>query len=521
MESTSPPTAYFHTRTYGLLAGVASAGLGLSFGELLAQSFKGMLSPIIGVGNRAIDFTPVPVKNFAIQTFGTHDKQALLIGMGASIAIFACIVGILARTRRWIGVVGLLCFGALGVAAATTGRSGSWRAAIPAGAASIVAIGALLVLLRTRPSSHAEANLLGSTDSADALSRRRFISLGAVATAAVAFGGAAKIVQANTAKAVRNAIRVLPKPFKRLLPIPAAAEITELKTATPFITPNKDFYRIDTALVIPQIDINTWKLNITGMVKNKLSFSYDDLLSRNLIEQDITLTCVSNEVGGILMGNARWLGIPLQELLDEAGVEADASQILGRSTDGWSAGFPLSALQKSQAIVAVGMNGEPLPFAHGYPARLVVPGIYGYASATKWLDTIELTTLAKAEGYWVPRGYSKEAPIKMASRIDVPRGLSTIPAGRTAIAGVAWSQTVGISRVEVSIDKGPWQQAELSEQVSIDTWRQWRLVWDALTGQHDIAVRCFDAKGQEQIEERVAPLPNGATGFHSVVVFVS
>jgi DMSO/TMAO reductase YedYZ molybdopterin-dependent catalytic subunit len=274
-------------------------------------------------------------------------------------------------------------------------------------------------------------------------------------------------------------------------------------------------------LVVPKVDVSKWTLTIDGMVTRKRVYTYDDLLAMNLIEQDITLTCVSNEVGGILMGNARWLGIPLAELLADAGADPEASQIIGRSVDGWTAGFPTAALKRSRAMVAVGMNGEPLPFQHGFPARLVVPGIYGYASATKWLDKIELTTLDAADGYWVPRGYSKEAPIKMGSRIDVPRGLSTIAAGKSAIAGIAWSQTIGIGRVEVKVDNGPWQEATLAAEVDIDTWRQWKFEWDATTGQHEITVRAFDAAGKLQTEERVAPLPNGATGWHQVVVFVS
>jgi DMSO/TMAO reductase YedYZ molybdopterin-dependent catalytic subunit len=234
------------------------------------------------------------------------------------------------------------------------------------------------------------------------------------------------------------------------------------------------------------------------------------------------LTCVSNEVGGILMGNARWLGIPLMDLLEDAGIDPKATQIVGRSVDDWSAGFPVAALKRgSKAIVALGMNGEPLPFDHGYPARLVVPGIYGYASATKWLDTIEVTTLEAAEGYWVPRGYAKEAPIKMGSRIDVPRGLTTVAPGLVAVAGIAWSQTVGISRVEVKIDNGEWQEAQLADEVDVDTWRQWKFAWQATTGQHEITVRTFDKNSKLQIEDRVAPLPNGATGWHQVLVFVS
>ena len=549
------PTAQLG-RTAGAAVGLLAAITGLAGGELLASSVDGMLSPIIGVGNRAVDLAPPPAKRFAIATFGTNDKAALLIGMAIAIAVFAMTTGILSRRRRWVGVLGLSAFGALGALAAMSGRTGSARAAVPSLLAAAIAIVALLAMFAAFAPKHTAAKpsaargSVGKTANSASpgatpidpvwagiqqriagaegtqaprpeVNRRGFLTLGAVAAGAVAMGGAARALQQQTSNRAKSAIRNLPLPFKRLAPIPPAAQVTELVGVTPFITPNKDFYRIDTALVVPKVDVSKWTLTIDGMVTRKRVYTYDDLLAMNLIEQDITLTCVSNEVGGILMGNARWLGVPLAELLADAGADPDASQIIGRSVDGWTAGFPTAALKRSRALVAVGMNGDPLPFQHGFPARLVVPGIYGYASATKWLEKIELTTLDAAEGYWVPRGYSKEAPIKMGSRIDVPRGLSTVPAGKTAIAGIAWSQTIGISRVEVKVDNEAWQEATLATEVDTDTWRQWKFEWDATTGQHEITVRAFDAAGKLQTEARVAPLPNGATGWHQVVVFVS
>ncbi len=501
-----------------------------------------MLSPVIGVGNRAIDLAPPVVKRFAISTFGTNDKQALLIGMAVTIAVFSAIVGVIARTRLWASIIALFLFGALGSLAAVTGRQGGIRAAIPSIVTAVVASLVLVAVSKLASSSGSRSLDTPVTDAPVAprvdapvaprievanngsvsLSRRTVLATGAFAVVGAGLGLYARQLTAAADAAVRKAVRKLPLARKPLAALPASAGVPELLEANPFITPNKDFYRIDTALVVPRVDVGRWRLRVRGMVDKELSYTYDDLLERALVERDITLTCVSNEVGGILMGNARWLGVPLQELLDEAGVDPKATQIMGRSVDGWSAGFPTAALRNApDALVAVGMNGEPLPFEHGYPARLVVPGIYGYASATKWLDTIELTTLEAADGYWVPRGYSKKAPIKLASRIDVPRGLSTIPAGPTAIAGVAWSQTVGISKVEVKIDDGDWTEAELADEIGIDTWRQWRLTWDATSGRHDIAVRAYDRAGTLQIEERVAPLPNGATGWHQVLVFVS
>ena len=493
-----------------------------------------MLSPVIGVGNRAIDLAPPFVKRFAISTFGTHDKQALLIGMAVTIAVFSAFVGIIARTRLRASIVALFLFGALGSLAAITGRQGGMRAAIPSIVTAMVASLVLAAVSKlasisghrspdTRVTDAPAAPRIDmGTNGSASVTRRTVLATGAFAVVGAGLGLYARQLTAAADAAVRKAVRKLPLARKPLAALAASAGVPELVEANPFITPNKDFYRIDTALVVPRVDVSRWRLRVRGMVEKELSYTYDDLLERALVERDITLTCVSNEVGGILMGNARWLGVPLQELLDEAGVDPKATQIVGRSVDGWSAGFPTAALRNApNALVAIGMNGEPLPFEHGYPARLVIPGIYGYASATKWLDTIELTTLEAADGYWVPRGYSKKAPIKLASRIDVPRGLSTILAGPTAIAGVAWSQTVGVSKVEVKIDEGDWTEAELADEIGIDTWRQWRLTWDATSGRHDIAVRAYDRAGTLQIEQRVAPLPNGATGWHQVLVFVS
>ena len=539
MSALEPPRhqTVLRRRSAGFI-GLLAAGAGLSAGELLASTVDGMLSPVIGVGNRAVDLAPPPVKRFAIATFGTHDKQALLLGMGAAIAVFAIAVGVLSRRRRMVGIVGLVSFGALGAFAAASGRTGGLMAAIPSVVAALVAIVALLAIMRAAGPDPVAGPPAGIVDpvwdriareiaddqpgAGDAvLGRRGFLALGAVATATMAMGGSARLLQQRTADRVKRAVRTLPRAGRLLKAISPTAEVTELASVTPFITPNKDFYRIDTALVVPKIDTANWTLTVKGMVTQERTYTYDDLLAMDLVEQDITLTCVSNEVGGILMGNARWLGIPLAVLLADAGADPAATQIVGRSVDDWSAGFPTAALTRSKALVAIGMNGEPLPFAHGYPARLVVPGIYGYASATKWLQTIELTTLEAVDGYWVPRGYSKQAPIKMGSRIDVPRGLTTVPAGKTAVAGIAWSQTVGISRVEVKVDNSQWEAATLADEVDIDTWRQWKYEWDATVGQHEITVRAFDANGKLQEEQRVAPLPNGATGWHQTLVFVA
>jgi hypothetical protein len=269
------------------------------------------------------------------------------------------------------------------------------------------------------------------------------------------------------------------------------------------------------------IDAETWTLKITGMVDNPIELTYEELVAKGLVESDITLTCVSILVGGDLVGTARWQGIRLDELLEEVGIADGADQIVGRSVDGYTCGFPVAALDGRDALVAVGMNGEPLPLEHGFPARLIVPGIYGYASATKWLSEIELTTFDAFDSYWVPRGYASKAPIKMQTRIDAPRGLDKIDAGAFAIGGVAWAQPVGIKQVEVKIDDGEWVPADMADELSGSTWRQWSYRWDATPGRHTVTARAIDNDGAIQTEERSEPLPDGVTGHHSVVVLVN
>lgn len=348
--------------------------------------------------------------------------------------------------------------------------------------------------------------------------RRRFLaSAGVLSLGAVVAGSAGRGLDTRFSAAGSRAGLELPQPVNGLGPVPAAAQA---ENAAPFITPNADFYRIDTALVVPQVPAETWSMKITGMVDRELTLTYADLLDRELIEQDITLTCVSNTIGGELTGTARWLGTRLDDLLAEAGIDPAATQIVGRSVDGYTCGFPVAALDGRDALVAVGMNGEPLPLEHGFPARLIVPGLYGYVSATKWLSEIELTTFEAFDHYWVPRGYAVEAPIKLQSRIDTPRGLDRIAPGPFVIGGVAWAQTIGIDGVEVSIDEGPWMPADLAEEVNDVTWRQWSLRWEATPGRHSITVRAKDRNGSIQTADRSEPLPNGASGHHTVVVLV-
>ena len=272
------------------------------------------------------------------------------------------------------------------------------------------------------------------------------------------------------------------------------------------------------------MSVESWELSVKGLVDRQLTLSYADLVARPVVEADITLTCVSNEVGGQLMGTARWLGIRLDDLLAEAGIDPAADQIVGRSVDGYTCGFPVSALDGRDALIAIGMNGEPLPLEHGYPARLIVPGLYGYVSATKWLTELELTRFDRFDQYWVDRGWVDDAPIKVQSRIDTPKALSKTAAGPVAVAGVAWAQTRGIDRVEVQVDDGEWAEAALAAELNDVTWRQWSYAWNATPGRHDLRVRATertkDGGGAIQTDQRSEPFPSGATGQHQIVVIV-
>lgn len=320
---------------------------------------------------------------------------------------------------------------------------------------------------------------------------------------------------------------VLPVPASAAPAVPTGADL-RIRGLGSFITPNKDFYRVDTALVVPRIDANDWKLRIHGKgVKRPVELTFKDLLRREIIERDITMTCVSNEVGGPYVGNARWIGVRLADLLREAGVKppsrgGPADQIITRSVDGMTIGTPVETVMDGRdAILALGMNGEPLPFEHGFPVRMVVPGLYGYVSACKWMKDIELTTFADYDAYWVKRTWSQQAPIKTESRIDTPRPFASPKPGTIPVAGVAWAQHRGISRVEVRVDGGPWHTARLAAEDSRDTWRQWVWEWPATSGNHTLEVRATDRTGVTQTDKRVGTVPNGATGWHSVVVDVS
>ncbi|WP_433200709.1 molybdopterin-dependent oxidoreductase [Dactylosporangium sp. CS-047395] len=484
------------------LSGLLAAATGVAVAELVAALLNPAAGPAVAVGSVLIDAAPTPVKTFAVRTFGTADKPVLLTGIAVALAAVAVAVGLLAARRRAYGLAGAALFAGVGAAAAL-----SRPAAVPTDLIPSVVGGAItaagLILLDPRPAP------------SDVDRRRFLIAAGLVSAAAVAGGTAAGVRRARGGAATRDrdAIR-LPAPADPAAPLPAGQQ-------PDFITANRDFYRVDTALTVPRIDLARWRLRVHGQVDRPRNLTFAELLDRPLTERHITLNCVSNEVGGPYIGTARWLGVPLAPLLREAGIRPGVDQVVARSVDGMTIGTPLSTvLDTPDVLLCLGMNGEPLPLEHGFPVRMLTPGLYGYAGACKWLTELELTTFDAFDAYWVARGWAPRGPVKTASRIDRPAALSHLPAGPATIAGVAWAQGRGISAVEVQVDTGPWRRAELLPVPSQDTWVQWRLSWTAQPGLHTVRVRATDGTGAVQPEQRATPFPDGATGWHTVTVTV-
>jgi DMSO/TMAO reductase YedYZ molybdopterin-dependent catalytic subunit len=553
----STPDAVRPTRWLPLLGGLAGLLAGASavaVSEAVAALLTGVTSPLLAVGNRAVDQAPRPVKEWAISTFGTADKPVLIGGVIATVALLAVVAGVLGVRRPRAAVLLLVLLVLVAGAAALTDRSataGPGVRLLPVLALLGVGLGALVALLRplhgllhaslhrspdlptdaatTSPRAARPRTTGGSTSnggrldgSAAGSDRRRFLRAAVVVAVVGAVGGAvARSYDGLAATASRAGVR-LPRPRHPAPPVPAGARL-DVPGLTPYLTPSADFYRVDTALRVPDVPLEGWHLRVTGLVDRELSLSFADLLERGLVERRITLTCVSNPVGGEYLGNATWLGVPIADLLAEAGVQAGADAVRSRSVDDFTAGTPLSVLTDRErgALVAVGMNGEPLPLEHGFPARMVTPGLYGYVSATKWLVELEVTRFADFQAYWTTRGYAAEAPIKTSSRIDVPRSFAHVRAGRTPVAGVAWAQARGIRTVEVRVDRGPWHDAELAAEDGVDTWRQWVWQWDATPGTHTLEVRATDADGHTQTGARAPIAPDGSTGWDSVNVTVA
>lgn len=570
--SDSPNDAPVH-RSRAALAGALAGGASLATGELFSGLTDKVRSLVISVAEAVVDWTPGGVARWSIDLFGSYQKTLLVWGIVLISLAVGAFLGRASLRNRLAGWIGFGLFGVVGgiAAARVPGNSAglSWLAALVAAAVGALLLTLMLGALARTPATSAPENPAG---------RRSFMGLafGTFGATVIAwFAGsqlrmrfsvdaareeAAETIAAASNAAARSSSTATAEPATA---VPTAAaqptvgeeaaaaetdtteddaaddamESDDSTTATspgpasfdgevdgisPLLVPNDDFYRIDTAIIIPQVDPADWSMKIKGLVDNELEFTYQDLLDRASQLEPVTLSCVSNGVGGSLVGNAEWLGVPLRDLLAEAGVQPAAAQLASRSVDGWNCGFPLEVLDDPNrvAMVAVAMNGEPLPAVHGFPARLVIAGLYGYVSATKWLSEIELTTWEDFDGYWIPRGWSKLGPIKTQSRIDVPRQGRDLPAGLQTIAGIAWAPNTGITRVEVRVDDGEWQETELIKDLSIHSWRQWKLDWDATPGQHRIQVRATDASGYTQTDVRTDVAPDGATGHHTINVKV-
>ncbi|MGX5696827.1 molybdopterin-dependent oxidoreductase [Agromyces soli] len=517
------PGPHRRDRPFAAVAGVASVVAGLGVGEFAAALIAPQSGPLVAVGSLLVDLAPPWAKDAAIALFGTGDKAALVTGIVIVLALAAAGAGLLELARPPWGRVLLGAIGIVGVAAAMSRANAPMLAFVPPAIAAAVAIVALGVLMSRMPRADAAAEAEASASPArpELPGRRAFLAwaggtalLGVLAAA----GGAAMQAGGRAMVALRSAVR-LPAPTATVS-VPASAEYG-VPGLAPLVTPNNGFYRIDTALAVPRVDPADWKLRIHGMVEHEFELSWDELLALPLSESATTLTCVSNEVGGGLIGNAVWLGTPIRDLLARARPLADADMVLSRSVDGFTASTPIEVLRDDRnAILAVGMNGVPLPLDHGFPVRMVVPGLYGYVSATKWVAELEVTRFDEASAYWTDRGWSERGPIKLSSRIDVPRAGRPLAAGAVTVAGVAWHQHTGVSGVEVQVDDGPWRAAELATAMSVDTWVQWRFAWDAAAGDHTLRVRAIGADGEVQTAKERPVVPDGATGLHEVHVSV-
>lgn len=502
----------------GLVAAAAFLGIA-EFGALL---LGGAGSPLVAVGSAVIDLAPAGAKNLMVALFGTGDKVALFALMTVIVAAISAGAGVLERARPPFGALVFAVGGVLAlIAVSTRSGSGTFDGA-PAVFGVAAAVITLRLLLRRLRLWEAAAAVPSASPRPASTERRAFLVWGVTTAAVAVVVGTASRVGSSAMQAVaaaRRAVR-LPAAATPAPAVPGGASL-DVDGITPYVTPNADFYRIDTALRVPSIDPADWRLRIHGAVENEVTLTWDELLALPLEEHMATLSCVSNEVGGDLIGNALWLGYPIRELLARAKPTGDADMVLSRSIDGFTAGTPLDVLQDegTDALLAIGMNGEPLPTEHGFPARMVVPGLFGYVSATKWVTEMEVTRFADAQGYWTPRGWSERGPVKLESRIDTPRNGTTVTVGeQVAIAGVAWQPHTGVKAVQVRVGSGAWQQAELAESVSADTWRQWVLRWTPTAGSHRIEVRAVSADGEVQTSVERPPAPNGASGWASVTV---
>jgi len=551
------------------LAGLAAGAVTLGVGSLAALVTGPSSDPLVAVGAAFVDATPAWLKDWAASTFGTADKAVLTAGSVLVLAALSALAGVLAR-RRWAwGATLVVVLGGVAGLAAMGRPDAGVLAALPSVAGAVAGLLTLQALLRRLPdadavdagvspalprsvdtspapprSAEAPAVLPRSVGGSDrpaaddsgrppdpgvvplaapaGPTRRGFLVGAAVAAGAGIAGVALGRVLSTTRRgveAVRANLR-LPAPARSAPPVPADVQV-DAPGVGPWQTPVDEFYRIDTALVVPQVDPATWELRVHGLVEEEVVLTWDDLLASDLVEAWVTLACVSNPVGGDLVGNQRWLGLPVREVLARARPTADADMVLSRSVDGFTASTPLEVLTDDRdALLAVAMDGEPLPPEHGFPVRMVVPGLYGYVSATKWVVDLEVTRFDRATAYWTDRGWSERGPVKTQSRIEVPRPGTPVEAGDVVVAGTAWAQHRGITRVQVRVDEGSWTDADLAGDGGVDSWRQWRWTWPASPGEHQLFVRAFDPDGP-QTGEQQGEIPDGATGYDTVRITVT
>ncbi|QRP45521.1 molybdopterin-dependent oxidoreductase [Amycolatopsis sp. FDAARGOS 1241] len=494
------------------LIGLAALVTALGVGHLIAGFVGYNASPFVAVADFVIAHSPHAVVVWAEQTLGTADKTVLKVGLAVVLVLFAVLAGAVSRRTPRGGQIVVVVLGIAGVAAVYQ-RTDVGQLALLAPVVALVASVLVFTWL------HHYALPAPPVGPADGPTRRQVLTrgLGVAAGAGVAAVAGQAISSTGSADQSRAAVGPLVA-ARKAPPLPPDADFQKLGSP-PFITPNADFYRIDTAFVVPQVRTDDWSLKIHGMVDREVSFSYADIRSRPLVEREVTLTCVSNEVGGDLISTAKFIGVDLVDLLDAAGVQPAAEQMYATSVDGFTCSTPASvALDPARgAMLAIGMNGEPLPVEHGFPARIVIPGLYGYVSATKWVTDLEFARWDARQSYWLQRGWAEQAPIKTESRIDT----ATATGGKLRVAGTAWAQHIGIAKVEVRVDQGSWQPAVLSTEVNKDTWRMWWTQLPISAGSHTVTVRATDQSGYTQTEEAAEPVPNGASGWHSVVVNAS
>ncbi|MEX0834032.1 MAG: molybdopterin-dependent oxidoreductase [Actinomycetota bacterium] len=512
------------SRRRGAVVGLLTAGAALGAAGLVAGFIGEASAPIIVVGSALVDATPEWLKSFAIRAFGANDKMVLLAGIYLVLGLLAAGIGVLTMRRRWVGFVALAAFGLAGAFAAASRPAAGQADVLPAIAGAVAGAIALSLLTRFAVAGTESRRLLPSDASPETIpdpARRRFMLTGlAVGGTSLAAGAAGRVLLQKRFDVEASREKVV-LPSAANTPGATTGDALKAPGLTPFLTPNDEFYRVDTSLIVPKVMAEEWRLRIHGMVDRELTLNLEALMPRPAIEREITLACVSNPVGGKYIGNAIWLGTSFADLLREAGVHSDATQLVSTSVDGFTLGTPVEAIMDGRdALLAYGMNGEPLPLEHGFPVRQIVPGLYGYVSATKWVVDMELTTFEAFDPYWVRRGWAEQAPIKTQSRIDTPRSKSNLAAGEVPVAGIAWAQHRGIERVEVLVDGAVAGAAQLGSSGTIDTWKQWVYRWNATPGQHTLQVRAIDGEGETQPETMQEPFPDGATGWHTIEVGV-